>query len=97
VELDQPVSTMTLARGIRAMIRAAACSVANLCIFPLQDILHLGSEARMNTPANRLGNWTWRYAQGALDPGLAVKLAALTVMTDRDGYVPPKPETPAVA
>jgi len=80
-----------------AMIRAAACSVANLCIFPLQDILHLGSEARMNTPANRLGNWTWRYAQGALDPGLAVKLAALTVMTDRDGYVPPKPETPAVA
>ena len=38
-----------------AMIRAAACSVANLCIFPLQDILHLGSEARMNTPANRAG------------------------------------------
>jgi 4-alpha-glucanotransferase len=76
-----------------AMIRAAACSVANLCIFPLQDILHLGSEARMNTPAAGSGNWTWRYAQGALDPDLAAKLAALMEMTDRDGCVPPKVET----
>ena len=33
-----------------AMMKAAARSVANLCIFPLQDVLHLGSEARMNTP-----------------------------------------------
>ena len=34
-----------------AMMRAAARSVANLCIFPMQDVLHLGSEARMNKPA----------------------------------------------
>jgi len=80
-----------------AMIRASACSVANLCIFPLQDILHLGSEARMNTPAAGAGNWTWRYAQGALDPEFATRLAALTVMTDRDGYRPPKAETQTVA
>ena len=75
-----------------AMIRAAARSVANLCIFPLQDILHLGSEARMNTPAESAGNWTWRYARNALHPDIATKLAALMEMTDRDGYVAPKVE-----
>jgi 4-alpha-glucanotransferase len=75
-----------------AMIRTAARSVANLCIFPLQDILHLGSEARMNTPAEGAGNWTWRYATGALDPDFAAKLSALMEMTDRDGYVKVKAE-----
>jgi 4-alpha-glucanotransferase len=76
-----------------SMIRAAARSVANLCIFPLQDILHLGSEARMNTPAAGAGNWTWRYHPEALHPDFATQLAALMEMTDRDGYVAPK-ETP---
>jgi 4-alpha-glucanotransferase len=73
-----------------AMIRAAARSVANLCIFPMQDILHLGSEARMNTPAAGAGNWTWRYDKDALHPDFATKLAALMEMTDRDGYIPPR-------
>jgi 4-alpha-glucanotransferase len=73
-----------------AMIRAAARSVATLCIFPMQDILHLGSEARMNTPAAGAGNWTWRYHSQALHPDFAVQLAALMEMTDRDGYVAPK-------
>ncbi|MEO6909820.1 MAG: 4-alpha-glucanotransferase [Edaphobacter sp.] len=73
-----------------AMIRAAARSVANLCIFPMQDILHLGSEGRMNTPAARAGNWTWRYSLNALHPDFAAKLAALMEMTDRDGYEAPK-------
>ena len=79
-----------------AMIQAAARSVANVCIFPLQDVLHLGSEARMNTPAAETGNWTWRYAMNALHPDSASKLAALMEMTDRDGYVAPKAETLAV-
>lgn len=79
---------------VGAMIRAAASSVADLCIFPMQDILHLGSEGRMNTPAAGDGNWTWRYHSDALKPETAAKLAALMEMTDRDGYVPPKPETP---
>ncbi len=70
-----------------AMIKTAARSVANLCIFPLQDVLHLGSEARMNTPAAGLGNWTWRYSSNALHPDFATKLAALMEMTDRDGIV----------
>jgi 4-alpha-glucanotransferase len=75
-----------------AMMRAAARSVANICIFPLQDVLHLGSEARMNTPAATDGNWAWRYDLNALHPDFATQLAALMEMTDRDGYVPPESE-----
>ena len=69
-----------------AMIRAAADSVANLCIFPLQDILHLGAEARMNTPSAGEGNWTWRYTDGALHPDFATQLADMMAVCDRDHY-----------
>ena len=69
-----------------AMIKAAACSVAATCIFPMQDILQLGSEARMNKPSAAAGNWSWRYNIDALHPEIAGKLAALMEMTDRDGY-----------
>jgi 4-alpha-glucanotransferase len=72
-----------------AMIRAAARSVANVCIFPMQDVLHLGSEARMNTPSAGAGNWTWRYSLNAVHPDFATQLAALMEMTDRDGYEKP--------
>jgi 4-alpha-glucanotransferase len=68
------------------MMRAAARSVANLCIFPLQDILRLGSEARMNTPSDSAGNWAWRYKQSALTPEIAAQLAELMELTDRDGF-----------
>ncbi|HTC74483.1 MAG TPA: hypothetical protein VK684_02825, partial [Edaphobacter sp.] len=53
------------------------------------DVLHLGSDARMNTPAATYGNWTWRYHSNALHPDFATQLATLMEMTDRDGYVPP--------
>jgi 4-alpha-glucanotransferase len=72
-----------------AMIKLAARSVANLCILPLQDVLHIGSEGRMNTPSAPAGNWTWRYHPHALHPDFATKLAALMEMTDRDGYTEP--------
>ncbi len=72
-----------------AMMRAAAGSVANLCIFPMQDVLHLGSEARMNTPSAGAGNWTWRYGHDAVHADFAVQLAALMEMTDRDGWEKP--------
>jgi len=79
--------------AVWALMRAAARSVAETCIFPLQDVLFLGSEARMNTPGVDKGNWGWRYAQGALHPDIAAQLAALMEMTDRDGYVqPPEPD-----
>jgi 4-alpha-glucanotransferase len=69
-----------------AMIRAAAGSVANICIFPLQDILHLGGEARMNRPSSATGNWAWRYGRDALHADFARKMSALMCMTDRDGW-----------
>jgi 4-alpha-glucanotransferase len=75
-----------------AMIRTAARSVANLCIFPLQDILALDSDARMNTPAEGHGNWTWRYRRDSLHPDHASRLADLMTVTDRDGYLPPSSE-----
>jgi 4-alpha-glucanotransferase len=55
----------------------------------MQDVLHLGSEARMNTPSAEAGNWTWRYNLNAVHPDFAMKLAALMEMTDRDGYQKP--------
>jgi 4-alpha-glucanotransferase len=67
-----------------AMMRAAATSVARLCLFPFQDILGLDSTARMNTPAQVDGNWAWRCPPGALRPELADKLAELMEVTDRD-------------
>lgn len=71
------------------MIRAAAGSIATRCIVPLQDVLHLGSEARMNVPSAPRGNWEWRYAPDALHPDFATQMAALMEMTDRDGYQKP--------
>ena len=44
-----------------AIIQAALGSVANLAVIPMQDILELGSEARMNTPGTMVGNWKWRF------------------------------------
>jgi 4-alpha-glucanotransferase len=66
------------------LIRAAAASVADTCVFPLQDVLNLGSEARMNTPAEAGNNWSWRFTPGAILPAHAQQLAAITDLTDRD-------------
>lgn len=44
-----------------ALIHAALGSVANLAVIPMQDILELDSEYRMNTPGTTIGNWTWRF------------------------------------
>jgi 4-alpha-glucanotransferase len=57
--------------------------VADLALIPLQDVLGLGSEARMNTPSLDGGNWKWRLAPGQLTPELTAKLAHLAEVTDR--------------
>ncbi len=64
-------------------IRAAETSPARYCIIPLQDVLGLGSEARMNTPSRTEGNWRWRYQPGSLKSEYAERLAILTEVTDR--------------
>ena len=48
------------------MIRAAVGSVASISVVPMQDVLGLGSEARMNVPSSNNGNWQWRYKPGVL-------------------------------
>ncbi|HZR64274.1 MAG TPA: 4-alpha-glucanotransferase [Terriglobales bacterium] len=65
------------------LIRLAESSPANLSVVPLQDVLGLGSNARLNTPSTRTGNYHWRYQAGALKPEFARKLAALAEVTDR--------------
>ena len=50
-----------------AFIRAALASVADTAIVPLQDVLGLGSEARMNLPGRARGNWRWRFTAGVPD------------------------------
>jgi 4-alpha-glucanotransferase len=76
-----------------AFIRAALASVANLAIIPVQDVLGLGSDARMNVPSQTVGSWSWRLSSGALTPELAAKLAVLVDITDRDASLQPSSET----
>jgi 4-alpha-glucanotransferase len=66
-----------------SMIRAALSSVASLCVLPLQDVLGLGSEARMNVPSLAEGNWRWRFASEMLTKEVAAKLAAMADVADR--------------
>jgi 4-alpha-glucanotransferase len=60
------------------MVRLAMMSVANTAIFPMQDILGLGEEARMNRPAVRDGNWQWRVLPEHLNSALAHRLREMT-------------------
>jgi 4-alpha-glucanotransferase len=69
------------------MIRLALASVANLAMIPMQDILGLGQEARMNYPGMPEGNWEWRLTAEMLTDELAVRLRELTEIY---GRVPPQ-------
>jgi 4-alpha-glucanotransferase len=59
------------------MIQAAYSSSAILAIIPMQDILGLGSNARMNYPGKKQGNWKWRMQAGCLTEVLASRLFAM--------------------
>ncbi|MBG0775347.1 MAG: 4-alpha-glucanotransferase [Desulfovibrionaceae bacterium] len=65
------------------LIGMAMRSRARLAVTPVQDLLGLGSEARMNRPGNLEGNWRWRMPPGAITAGIAGALAALTKETGR--------------
>lgn len=65
------------------MMRAVLSSVADVAIVPLQDVLGLGSEARMNLPGKVSGNWKWRYRPGALSGELSARLRSLVTLYDR--------------
>ena len=65
-----------------SMICACLASVSDMAIIPLADWLHLGSEARINTPSTQGANWQWRLAQ-PLPDGLDGHIAELTRLYDR--------------
>lgn len=65
-------------------IRGILASVANTAIIPLQDLLGLGTEARMNLPNSTEGNWSWRFETRALTDQLAVRLKKLTELYGRN-------------
>ena len=71
------------------LIRLAWSSVANLAVAPLQDVLSLGSEARMNTPGRAAGNWSWRYQDWQLNQSVLDRLGDLTQIY---GRVPRQPK-----
>ena len=64
-------------------IRTLMACVADMVLFPLQDVLGLGAEARMNTPATPSGNWRWRYRRDMLDSRIALRLRELSETYDR--------------
>jgi 4-alpha-glucanotransferase len=68
-----------------ALIRATSQSVAKLALFPLQDVLGLGSEHRMNRPGTADGNWRWRFTWPMLRPDAATWLARITTAAGRTG------------
>ena len=65
------------------LIRSILASVADLAIIPLQDLLGLGTEARMNLPGTAKGNWRWRFREDALTPELAKRLRDMVTLYDR--------------
>jgi 4-alpha-glucanotransferase len=67
------------------MIRTAYASVADVVIVPVQDVLGLGSDARMNRPATSDGNWTWRMQADAITPELVRRIALLSHTYGRTG------------
>ena len=65
------------------LIRAILASVADMAIIPLQDVLGLGSEARMNLPARPSGNWQWRFTAGQLTPEIGERLREMVQIYGR--------------
>jgi 4-alpha-glucanotransferase len=68
-----------------AMVQAACASPAELAMIPFQDLLGLGTEARMNTPGTVGGNWQWQFDWSDIEAQLAVRAASLLDATGRNG------------
>lgn len=69
--------------SVGALTRAALMSVANTVIIPFQDILKLGSEARMNIPGTPCGNWEWRFTWEMIPHDLAAAIRSQVERYDR--------------
>jgi 4-alpha-glucanotransferase len=65
------------------LIRLAMMSVADVAIIPMQDVLGLGNEGRMNLPASAEGNWRWRLVPGQIPPAATERLRRMTELYGR--------------
>jgi 4-alpha-glucanotransferase len=66
-----------------SLMQAVLTSVANIAIIPMQDVLGLGSEARMNLPGQPKGNWRWRLQNKQIDRAIVRRLRDLTAVSGR--------------
>ena len=73
---------------LNELIRTAYASVANIVVIPMQDVLKLGGEARMNFPGRLGGNWTWRFTWDQLDENITAHYKGMSILYER----PPKPK-----
>ncbi len=86
--LDLDNANLTPPQLAWKLVRLAWASVATTAIVPLQDLLGLGNEARMNFPGTTEHNWAWRYKAGSLDQELKASLLDLSILFAR--HLPPR-------
>jgi 4-alpha-glucanotransferase len=55
-----------------------------MAVVPLQDVLSLGTDARMNLPGRAAGNWGWRYQPHQIEPHIVERLKEVTLLYGRD-------------
>ena len=67
----------------KGLIRGAMSSVSDLCVICMQDVLDLGSEARMNTPSTDSGNWQWRAKREDINAEIAKEMQKMTNLYGR--------------
>lgn len=75
-------------------IRMALSSVGRYAIVPMQDILSLGTDARMNLPSTVGGNWTWRFLTDEVDEIVKGRLSEMTELYDRAPHEHPPDSVP---
>lgn len=76
-------SIQTSEQAVWSMIRMAMSSVSFLCVLPMQDLLMLGSTARMNTPGTIVNNWQWRFNWNESKPVIVEKISHLMMLYQR--------------
>ncbi len=67
------------------LVRAAFASVADTAVVPMQDVLRLGGEHRMNLPGTATGNWSWRFSWSQVGPWPADALRRMVDLYGRAG------------
>jgi 4-alpha-glucanotransferase len=76
------------------LIRAALASVADTAIIPMQDLLGLGNEARMNLPGRESGNWSFRFTWDQVDPSILGRLKKMVELYGRNPRASGLPASP---